>query len=103
MSDITGNPPVAPESGISGKGSLLREDARTKRRNAAERRFQLYGKIAIGIGLVMLLTLVFNIVTRGVGAYQQTFMTVDISSPVSSGSASASQWGQRFAVSEISC
>ncbi|MEX0279895.1 MAG: phosphate ABC transporter permease PstA [Arenibacterium sp.] len=78
MSDITGNPPVAPASGATGKGSLLQEDARTKRRNAAERRFQLYGKIAIGIGLVMLLTLVFNIVTRGVGAYQQTFMTVDI-------------------------
>ena len=58
--------------------SLLAEDALTRKRNAAERRFKLYGVIAIGLGLLMLAVLVFNIVTRGAGAFQQTFITMNI-------------------------
>ena len=59
-------------------GSLLEQSDRTKRRNAAEKRFRAYGIGAIAIGLLMLLVLVFNIVSKGTGAFQQTFVTLDV-------------------------
>jgi phosphate transport system permease protein len=60
------------------KSPLLQLDARTRTRNAAETRFQAYGMIAIAFGLLMLSILVFNIVTRGAGAYQQTFVALEV-------------------------
>ena len=60
------------------EGSLLVQDARTRKRNAAEARFRAYGILAIGIGLLMLMILVFNIVSRGAGAFQQTFVTLEV-------------------------
>ncbi|MFK7752737.1 MAG: phosphate ABC transporter permease PstA [Sedimentitalea sp.] len=59
-------------------GSLLRQDAHTNRRNGAEKRFRIYGMIAIGIGMLMLLVLVFTIVSRGTGAFTQTFVALDV-------------------------
>lgn len=50
----------------------------TKKRNAAESRFKIYGIIAILIGLFMLTVLVSTIVYRGTGAFQQTFITLDV-------------------------
>ena len=63
------------------KGSLLVQDVRTRRRNAAEARFKAYGMIAISIGLLMLVILVYNIVSRGTGAFQQTFVTLSVELP----------------------
>jgi phosphate transport system permease protein len=60
------------------KSSLLQLDARTSTRNVAEKRFKAYGMIAIAFGLLMLSILVFNIVTRGAGAYQQTFVALEV-------------------------
>jgi phosphate transport system permease protein len=60
------------------KSSLLLLDARTRTRNAAEKRFKAYGMIAVAFGLLMLSILVFNIVTRGAGAYQQTFIALEV-------------------------
>ena len=60
------------------RASLLQLDARTRRRNAAETRFKAYGMIAITIGLLMLIILVFNIISRGSGAFQQTFVTLEV-------------------------
>ena len=60
------------------KKSLLQLDARTRTRNAAETRFKAYGMIAIAFGLLMLSILVFNIVTRGAGAYQQAFVALEV-------------------------
>lgn len=77
MSDAT-NPSVPGITAVSGQGSLLMQDARTRKRNAAESRFKAYGIAAITIGLLMLITLVFNIVSRGAGAFQQTFVTVEV-------------------------
>lgn len=77
MSDAT-NPSVPGITAVSGQGSLLVQDARTRKRNAAESRFKAYGIAAITIGLLMLITLVFNIVSRGAGAFQQTFVTVEV-------------------------
>ncbi|WP_282096440.1 phosphate ABC transporter permease PstA [Epibacterium ulvae] len=59
-------------------GSLLELSDRTKKRNAAEKRFRAYGIGAILIGLAMLLVLVTTIISRGTGAYQQTFITLDV-------------------------
>lgn len=60
------------------KTSLLTLDKRTKKRNAAETRFRIYGLIAIGISLLMLLILVTTIVSRGASAFQQSFITMDV-------------------------
>jgi phosphate transport system permease protein len=60
------------------KVSLLQLDAQTRRRNAAETRFKAYGIAAIAVGLLMLMILVFTIVSRGSGAYQQTFVTLQV-------------------------
>ena len=58
--------------------SLLNQDARTAKRNRAETRFKAYGLIAIGIGMLMLMVLLTTIVSRGTGAFQQTFLTLDV-------------------------
>lgn len=81
MSDATTTAIPSSPSAPPRKGSLLTQDARTKKRNAAETRFKAYGMIAISIGLLMLITLVFNIVSRGTGAFQQTFVTLEVSLP----------------------
>ncbi|AXI46560.1 phosphate ABC transporter, permease protein PstA [Sulfitobacter sp. SK012] len=60
------------------KGSLLIQDARTKRRNRAETRFKIYGLTAIAIGMLMLLILLSTIISRGTGAFQQTFLTLPV-------------------------
>jgi len=60
------------------KSSLLTLDARTRKRNAAEKRFQIYGITAIATGLVFLLLLLSAIVMNGVGAFQQTFITLQV-------------------------
>ncbi|MCD9147852.1 phosphate ABC transporter permease PstA [Pseudophaeobacter flagellatus] len=58
--------------------SLLTLSDRTKKRNANERRFKAYGIAAISVGLLMLLVLVVTIFGRGTGAFQQTFVTLDV-------------------------
>ena len=58
--------------------SLLIQDKRTTKRNRAEARFKTYGLIAIGIGVLMLVILLTSIIGRGSGAFQQTYLTVDV-------------------------
>ncbi|WP_282151222.1 phosphate ABC transporter permease PstA [Ruegeria atlantica] len=77
MTDISQTPDAAPTTKPKG-GSLFEKDARTKRRNAAESRFKMYGIAAIGIGLLMLIVLVTNIVTAGTGAFQQSFLELNV-------------------------
>ncbi|WP_425442393.1 phosphate ABC transporter permease PstA [Sulfitobacter brevis] len=60
------------------KGSLLVQDARTKQRNNSESRFKLYGIAAISVGLLMLMILLFTIISRGAGAFQQTYLTLPV-------------------------
>ena len=60
------------------KNSLLTLDARTKKRNAAETRFRVYGIAAIGAGLAMLILLLLTIFGNGLGAFQQTFVTLNV-------------------------
>jgi len=66
--------PAAPGKGAS----LLELDARTRRRNAAEARFKLYGIAAIGVGIFFLVALLYAILTNGIGAFQQTYFDLKI-------------------------
>ena len=75
MTDATVTP--TPASGTSGK-SLLAEDARTKRRNAAETRFRAYGLVAIGVGLFFLVSLLWAIIQNGIPAFTQTFINLEV-------------------------
>jgi phosphate transport system permease protein len=47
-------------------------------RYRAERRFQFYGKLAIGMGLLFLSLLFFSIISKGLPAFQQTYMELEI-------------------------
>ena len=58
--------------------SLFNVSDKTKNRNAAERRFRIYGILAISIGLLMLLVLASTIILRGKSAFQQTFITLNV-------------------------
>lgn len=49
-----------------------------KKRHATERRFKLFGKAAIAIGLAFLVVMFFNIVANGYRAFQQTFIKLPI-------------------------
>lgn len=60
------------------KTSLLTRDARTKKRNRAETRFRFYGLTAIGAGLAMLVLLLVTIFGNGLGAFQQSFVTLKV-------------------------
>ncbi|MEM9031448.1 MAG: phosphate ABC transporter permease PstA [Pseudomonadota bacterium] len=60
------------------KTSILELDERTKRRNAAEHRFRIYGIIAISIAVLALIFLLASVIKNGSGAFFQTFITLDV-------------------------
>ncbi|CUH88675.1 Phosphate transport system permease protein PstA [Phaeobacter sp. CECT 5382] len=74
MTDLSQSPTPVP----AGQNSLLTLSDRTKKRNAAEKRFKIYGISAIAVGLLMLVVLVTTIVSRGTGAFQQSFITLKV-------------------------
>lgn len=63
------------------KRSILEVDARTKKRNAAEKRFRAYGIAAIGVAMVALVFLLVSIFSNGAGAFQQTYITLSVELP----------------------
>lgn len=67
------NPPAAPA-----RKSLLVEDARTRRRNAAERRFRAYGVTAILLAMAALVFLMFTIFRDGSSAFFQTYASIPV-------------------------
>ena len=58
--------------------SLLEQDARTKARNAAEKRFRLYGAAAIAISMIALVVLLATILRDGSGAFRQTYLNIPV-------------------------
>ncbi|MCU9846830.1 phosphate ABC transporter permease PstA [Defluviimonas sp. WL0024] len=60
------------------RGSLIEVDARTRRRNAAEKRFRLYGLVALGIGLAALVILLTSVLSNGVSAFRQTSLVLEM-------------------------
>jgi phosphate transport system permease protein len=57
---------------------LLVTDARTKARNAAERRFRAYGLTAISVALAALVWLLVSIFGAGLPAFKQTFIAFPV-------------------------
>ena len=68
---------AVPYAGAPAK-SLHTPDARTRKRNAAERRFRLYGLSAVGVGLLALVVLLTSILSQGLPAFQQTYIEAEI-------------------------
>ncbi|MCP4821865.1 MAG: DUF3333 domain-containing protein, partial [Shimia sp.] len=58
--------------------SILTVDDRTRRRNAAEKRFRTYGVIAITVAMLALVGLMTSILSSGASAFKQTFITLDV-------------------------
>ncbi len=58
--------------------SLLTQDARTRKRNAAETRFRLYGLVAICLAIAALVWLLVSIFSQGLPAFRQTFLTFPV-------------------------
>ncbi|WP_353472237.1 phosphate ABC transporter permease PstA [Salipiger sp. H15] len=63
---------------VPARHGLMTADPRTRKRNAAEKRFRLYGLAAIGAGVFFLVVLLTAIISNGVGAFQQTFIDVPV-------------------------
>lgn len=76
MTDASASAPVQPRS--PHQGSLFIQDDRTRRRNAAEKRFKIYGAVAIFIGVAALAVLMLSVVAKGLPAFQQTFLTMNV-------------------------
>ncbi|MCY1664826.1 phosphate ABC transporter permease PstA [Rhizobium sp. SL86] len=76
MTDMTvsSNAPMAPAQAKS----LLTLDDRTRRRNAAERRFRMMGLVGVTIGIVALVFLLGSILSNGLSSFQQTYVRLDV-------------------------
>lgn len=72
FSSATGNPSGQPARTID------RVRARLKKRHQAERRFRLYGRVAIWLGLAFLALLFISIVAKGYTAFEQTHIRLQI-------------------------
>jgi phosphate transport system permease protein len=53
--------------------------ASLRKRYAAEKRFKLYGIVAIGASIGFLFILLFSIVSKGLPAFKQTYLKLDVS------------------------
>ncbi|MEP1352943.1 MAG: phosphate ABC transporter permease PstA [Tateyamaria sp.] len=73
MTDASMTPaPATPK-----KSSLSVLDSRTRKRNAAETRFRMYGVAAIAVGLLFLVFLFASILRSGIPAFTQTVMDIE--------------------------
>jgi phosphate transport system permease protein len=59
-------------------GSLLQTDPHTKKRNAAEKRFRMYGLSAIGIAVIALVILLVSIIGNGASSFRQTYISFPV-------------------------
>lgn len=60
------------------KPAHMRRDIGLKRRYAAERRFRIYGIIAIAIGMFFLCALLFSVFSKGYTAFWQTTISLPV-------------------------
>ena len=73
MTSTNITPAAAPK-----KSFLSTRDVHTQKRNTAEKRFRLYGMVAVGIGLLFLIVLLASILRSGIPAFTQTVMNVEL-------------------------
>ena len=67
-----------PLSTFAGAQAKPRRDIGLKRRYAAERRFRIYGVLAISVGLLFLAVMLFSIFSKGYTAFWQTSVNLAI-------------------------
>ncbi|WP_276860958.1 phosphate ABC transporter permease PstA [Haematobacter missouriensis] len=77
MTDATAGSTPAPRR-ESTQRSLLKQDARTRRRNAAEARFRLYGLIACLLGVLALVGLLTSVLGNGLSSFRQTYVVLTV-------------------------
>lgn len=63
---------------LSGSEIGKRRAATLKKRHAAEARFRWFGRLSIGFGLACVLFLFTDIISKGIGAFTQTYVNVEI-------------------------
>jgi len=63
---------------MSGSEIGKRRAATLKKRHAAESRFRWFGRLSIGFGLACVIFLFTDIISKGIGAFTQTYVNVDI-------------------------
>lgn len=78
MSDATAANPMPAAAPARGKTSLYTQDALTRRRNAAEARFKMYGLVAIVVSLLVLAVMLFTIFRDGTSAFRQATIAFPI-------------------------
>jgi phosphate transport system permease protein len=78
MTDATADGLRAGADARPGRSSILVQDARMKKRNAAETRFKLYGITAIFISLAVLFIMLWTIFSDGVSAFRQATFSFDV-------------------------
>ena len=71
MTDATTTVPAGPRTRSD-------RDALTRKRYAAERRFRLYGMMAIGVAITALVVLLVSVLGRGLPAFTQTVIRAEI-------------------------
>ena len=60
------------------ESTAQRRAAALKKRHAAEARFRWYGRVSIAFGLAAVLFLFTDIISKGVGAFTQTYVNLDV-------------------------
>lgn len=58
--------------------SLLKVGERTRKRNAAEKRFRMMGLAAVVFGLLALIGLMASILSNGLSSFNQTYISLDV-------------------------
>ena len=62
---------------VSHTSLLAKRDAHTQKRNSAEKRFRIYGMVALSIGVLFLIFLFASILRSGLPAFTQTVLNVE--------------------------
>ena len=75
MTEITADHSAG--AGATGR-SLLNVGERTRKRNAAERRFRMMGLAAVAVGIIALVGLMASILSNGLSSFNQTYIALDV-------------------------
>jgi phosphate transport system permease protein len=66
-------------AGVGATGrSLLNVGERTRKRNAAEKRFRMMGLAAVAVGIIALVGLMASILSNGLSSFSQTYIALDV-------------------------
>jgi phosphate ABC transporter membrane protein 2, PhoT family (TC 3.A.1.7.1) len=72
------SPDTSTSNGLSHSDLAAAMERNLKRRYRSERRFKAFGIASIGVGLLALLVLFTEIIGTGMGAFRQTYVTLEV-------------------------